>query len=91
MQTLLTRADSQTMHSSIEVRVPFASVKILQYLYNMPRAYMFMNNEEKGILRQAFEDLLPADIAHRKKNPYPKTHSPIYKTINSRKIKRIIK
>ena len=87
MQTLLTRADSQTMHSSIEVRVPFASTKILQYLYNMPKEYMFLNKEEKGILRAAFEDLLPEDIAHRKKNPYPKTHSPIYSELIYEKLK----
>jgi len=78
MQTLLTRCDSQTMRSSLEVRVPFASTKIFEYLYNMPLNYMFYNNEEKGILRKAFEDFLPSDIAHRKKNPYPKTHHPLY-------------
>lgn len=80
MQTLLTRCDSQTMRSSIEVRVPFASTKIYEYLYNMPYEYMFYDGEEKGILRKAFEDFLPEDIAHRKKNPYPKTHHPAYTT-----------
>lgn len=87
MQTLLTRADSQTMRSSIEVRVPFASTEILQYLYNMPTEYMFYQGEEKGILRKAFEDFLPEDIAHRKKNPYPKTHSPIYSELIYQKLK----
>jgi len=87
MQTLLTRADSQTMRSSIEVRVPFASTQILQYLYNMPEQYMFYLNEEKGILRKAFEDFLPDNIAHRKKNPYPKTHSPIYSDLIYKKLK----
>ena len=87
MQTLLTRADSQTMRSSIEVRVPFASTKILQYLYNMPEEYMFFQGEEKGILRAAFEDFLPEDIAHRKKNPYPKTHSPLYADMIYQKLK----
>ena len=56
MQTLLTRCDSQTMRSSIEVRVPFANVKIFEYIYNIPYSYMFLNNEEKGLLRKAFED-----------------------------------
>ncbi len=87
MQTLLTRTDNQTMRSSIEVRVPFASTKIIQYLYNMPKEYMFYQGEEKGILRKAFEDFLPRDIAHRKKNPYPKTHSPIYSHLISEKLK----
>lgn len=78
MQTLLTRCDSQTMRSSIEVRVPFANKDIFSYLYNVPWSFMYRNNTEKGLLRDAFKDFLPDDIYNRKKNPYPKTHSPIY-------------
>lgn len=91
MQTLLTRATSQSIPSSLEVRVPFADVKIVQYLYNMPTDYMFYNHEEKGILRLAFEDFLPKDIAHRKKNPYPKTHSPVYEKLIYEKLKTSLK
>jgi len=87
MQTLLTRAASQAIPSSLDVRVPFASVKIIQYLYNMPVEYMFYNHEEKGILRLAFEEFLPKDITHRKKNPFPKTHSPIYENLIYEKLK----
>lgn len=91
MQTLLTRCDSQTMRSSIEVRVPFASTKIFEYLYNMPYSYMFYNNEEKGILRKAFEKDLPESITHRKKNPYPKTHHPLYTKLIVEKLKESLK
>ena len=41
------------------------------------------DNEEKGILRKAFKNDLPDSILHRKKNPYPKTHSPLYKELIS--------
>lgn len=78
MQTLLTRADSQTMRSSIELRVPFATKDIVEYMYNVPWKYMYEGGREKGLLRDAFKDFLPDDIYDRKKNPYPKTHSPIY-------------
>lgn len=88
MQTLLTRADSQATMAEIEVRVPFASKKIFEYMYNLPESFMFFNNEEKGILRKAFEHLLPPEIAHRKKNPYPKTHSPIYTELIYQKLKQ---
>lgn len=81
MQTLLTRADSQTMRASIEGRVPFASKKIVEYMYNVPWNYMYKDNREKGLLRDAFKDFLPDDIYNRKKNPYPKTHSPIYEKL----------
>jgi asparagine synthase (glutamine-hydrolysing) len=36
---------------------------------------------EKGLLREAFKDLLPEEIVYRKKNPYPKTHHPEYTNI----------
>ncbi len=34
--------------------------------------------QEKGILRDAFVDLLPRDLLYRKKCPYPKTYNPKY-------------
>lgn len=87
MQTLLLRANCLTNRLDINVRVPFASKDILTYMYNMPSDFMFCHNEEKGILRKAFEDMLPEDIAHRKKNPFPKTHSPIYTDLIYEKLK----
>lgn len=80
MQTLLTRSDSQSMYNAVELRVPFASKEIVEYMYNVPWEYMYHDNQEKAILRDAFKDFLPKDIFKRKKNPYPKTHSPFYLT-----------
>lgn len=84
MPTLLERKDRMTMRASLEARVPFADTKLIEYLWNIPWEYKFYNNEEKGLLRAAFDDLLPEEIAHRKKNPYPKTHNPKYAKIVSR-------
>lgn len=80
MQTLLTRSDSQSMMNTLELRVPFANKDIVSYMYNVPWAYMYHDNNEKGLLRDAFKDLLPKNVYTRKKNPYPKTHSPFYLT-----------
>ena len=91
MQTLLTRGDSQTMRSSIELRVPFANKEIISYLYNVPWHYMYHNDIEKGLLRDAFKDFLPSDIYNRKKNPYPKTHSPIYRDLIVELLKESLK
>jgi asparagine synthase (glutamine-hydrolysing) len=33
---------------------------------------------EKALLRDATKDLLPEEILHRKKSPYPKTYHPAY-------------
>lgn len=86
MQTLLTRSDSQSMYNAVELRVPFASKDLIEYMYNVPWSYMYKDQQEKSVLRDAFKDFLPKDIYNRKKNPYPKTHSPFFLTY----IKRLL-
>lgn len=78
MQTLLYRKDVMSMESSLEVRVPFCDYRLVEYAYNLPWELKALDGREKGILRKAFENELPEEIAWRKKSPYPKTHNPIY-------------
>lgn len=83
MQTLLDRKDRCSMYSGLEVRVPFCDYRIVSYAYNMPWELKALNGREKGIVREAFSDLLPESIAWRKKSPYPKTHNPLYLKLTS--------
>lgn len=78
MQTLLARKDNMSMASSLEVRVAFCDYRLVEYAYNMPWNIKALDGREKGILRKAFENDLPKEIAWRKKSPYPKTHNPAY-------------
>ena len=78
MQTLLARKDNMSMASSLEVRVPFCDYRLVEYAYNMPWNIKALDGREKGILRKAFENDLPKEIAWRKKSPYPKTQNPAY-------------
>ena len=78
MQCLLERKDRCSMFSGLEVRVPFCDYRLAEYAYNMPWELKAYNGREKGIVRKAFEDILPKEITWRKKSPYPKTHNPVY-------------
>lgn len=78
MQTLLDRKDRMSMYNGLEVRVPFCDYRIAEYLYTVPWEFKNYQNREKGLLRKAMEDILPEEIAWRKKSPYPKTHNPAY-------------
>ena len=78
MQTLLDRKDRMSMWSGLEIRVPFCDKRIVEYLYRVPWSYKDYRGREKGLLRYAFRDLLPAEITARKKSPYPKTWNPDY-------------
>lgn len=78
MQTLLDRTDRMCMYNGFEVRVPFCDYRIVEYAWNIPWEMKAYKGREKGLLRYAFEDILPEEIVYRKKSPYPKTHNPNY-------------
>ncbi|HLG26695.1 MAG TPA: asparagine synthase (glutamine-hydrolyzing) [Paenisporosarcina sp.] len=78
MTTLLDRKDRMSMGASLEVRVPFADHRLVEYAWNIPWEIKMAGNREKGILRKALEGMLPDDVLYRKKSPYPKTHNPYY-------------
>jgi asparagine synthase (glutamine-hydrolysing) len=78
MTALLDRKDRMSMGASLEVRVPFADHRLVEYVWNIPWDMKMYNGREKGILRKAFEGWLPDEVLYRKKSPYPKTHNPAY-------------
>lgn len=78
MITLLNRKDRMSMSNSLEVRVPFADYRIVEYAYNIPWSIKYCDQREKGLLRRALKGILPDEILERKKSPYPKTHNPAY-------------
>lgn len=78
MTALLDRKDRMSMGASLEVRVPFADHRIVDYLWNVPWDMKMLHGREKGILRDALKGYLPDDVLYRKKSPYPKTYHPKY-------------
>ncbi len=90
MQCLLERKDRCSMYSGLEVRVPFCDYRIVEYAYNMPWEIKAYKSREKGIVRKAFENILPYEIVWRKKSPYPKTHNPVYMKICCERVMSIL-
>ncbi len=91
MQTLLDRKDRMSMYHSLEVRVPFCDYRIAEYLYSVPWEYKDYQGQEKGLLRQAVEGLLPPEVLHRRKSPYPKTYDPRYETLVAERFQSLLK
>ena len=81
MTNLLARKDRMSMARGLEVRVPFADHRILEYIYNLPWHLKFEGGVEKALLRNAMRGILPERILTRKKSPYPKTHDPRYEAL----------
>lgn len=91
MVNLLTRKDRMSMANSLEVRVPFADYRLVEYAFNLPSSLKFAGGREKGLLRKAFSRLLPREIAERKKSSYPKTHHPLYTDIVCQRVEALLK
>ncbi|MBU9724053.1 MULTISPECIES: asparagine synthase (glutamine-hydrolyzing) [Bacillaceae] len=91
MTTLLDRKDRMSMAASLEVRVPFADHRLVEYVWNIPWDMKMLYGREKGILRKALEGILPDEILYRKKSPYPKTHHPTYTKLVTNGLGEIIK
>lgn len=91
MQTLLERMDRTSMYCGLEARVPYADHRIVEYLYNVPWHMKYQNGVEKALLRDACGDLLPAELLHRKKSPYPKTYSPNYEALLSERFSALLR
>jgi asparagine synthase (glutamine-hydrolysing) len=90
MTTLLDRKDRMSMGASLEVRVPFADHRLVEYVWNIPWEMKMYGNREKGILRKALEGILPEDVLYRKKSPYPKTHHPFYTKLVKNWLKELL-
>ncbi|WP_100010309.1 asparagine synthase (glutamine-hydrolyzing) [Lentibacillus sediminis] len=78
MAQLLDRKDRMSMGASLEVRVPYAEHKLVEYVWNIPWEMKMAGSREKGILRKALEGVLPDEVLYRKKSPYPRTFQPEY-------------
>ncbi|MFD1334257.1 asparagine synthase (glutamine-hydrolyzing) [Oceanobacillus iheyensis] len=90
MSQLLDRKDRMSMGASLEVRVPFADHRLVEYVWNIPWDIKMVNGHEKGILRKAMEGILPHEVLYRKKSPYPRTFQPEYTEQVSQWMNRIL-
>jgi len=65
MQDLLRYADRNSMAHSREVRLPFLSHYLVNFLFSLPATYKINNGWTKYILRKSVEDIIPKEIVWR--------------------------
>lgn len=89
MYTLGARSERIGMNCGLEIRMPFCDYKLVEHMWNVPWEFKAYNGREKGLLRMAFDGILPEDVLWRKKSPFPKTHNPGYEVMVRDAVKRI--
>lgn len=67
---LLVKADRCTMANSLEARSPFLDRDLIEYVAALPDDFKLDGSRTKAILRDAFKDLIPAEIDQRPKTGF---------------------
>jgi len=90
MATLLERGDRMSAWAGLEIRTPFCDRALIEYVFNVPWAFKAPGGESKGLLRAAAKGLLPHEILHRRKSPFPKTHNPRYEALVQAQVRDLL-
>ena len=64
---LLRDSDAMSMRQSLELRVPLVDRPLVEWLWHQPAEFKFDPHRPKAALHDALHDLLPPDMAQRKK------------------------
>ncbi|MCO5259299.1 MAG: asparagine synthase (glutamine-hydrolyzing) [Crocinitomicaceae bacterium] len=66
LEKLLRFSDRNAMAHSIEVRLPFLSHHLVDFVFSLPSNYFFYAGWTKSILRNSVQNILPHEIVWRK-------------------------
>lgn len=67
---ILTKVDRASMAVSLETRVPLLSRKIIEFAFSLSEEECCPKGNLKGILKDAYKDILPTQILERKKRGF---------------------
>ena len=67
LEHLLNREDKSTMQTSIECRVPFLDIRLVDFALNLPYRYKVKSGEGKWIIKKIAERYLPREVIYRSK------------------------
>ena len=68
--TLLRDTDAMSMHHSLEVRVPFLDLPLVEGVISIPAAQKFKREQPKSLLIEALRDILPEEIVAQRKRTF---------------------
>jgi asparagine synthase (glutamine-hydrolysing) len=67
---LSSQGDRVAMAHSVEGRVPFLDYRVIEFACRIPPRFRLNGLKDKYILRKAADNLIPAELASRPKQPY---------------------
>lgn len=68
--SLLMKVDKSTMKASLEARVPFLNVPVVEYSASLPSSFKIRHFKGKYLLRRVAERYMPKELAWRRKHGF---------------------
>lgn len=65
--TLMVKVDIASMAVSLETRAPLLDTAVMEFAASLPRAWKVTRTENKKILKEAYDGILPHDVLYRRK------------------------
>jgi asparagine synthase (glutamine-hydrolysing) len=69
-ENLLALTDRMSMAVSLEVRVPFLDIELMQFMAALPAKYKTKGLQNKYFLKKSFSDILPNEVLYKKKQGF---------------------
>ncbi|HOX28529.1 MAG TPA: asparagine synthase-related protein, partial [bacterium] len=69
-ETLMMKVDRASMAVGLEVRCPILSKSMIELAFSIPGEMKIKQNTTKWVLKEAFADLLPYEVLHRRKKGF---------------------
>lgn len=69
-ELVLQKVDRASMANSLEVRVPFLDLALVEFLFNLNEKVYFKKGTQKAILKAILEPIIPKEIIERKKQGF---------------------
>ena len=67
LEHLLNREDKSAMQASVECRVPFLDLNVVDFALNLPFKFKLRSGEGKWVIKKLAERYLPRDVIYRRK------------------------
>ncbi|MCX5560844.1 asparagine synthase (glutamine-hydrolyzing) [Streptomyces sp. NBC_00038] len=90
-RVLFDRLDRLGMAAGLDIRVPFADPRLVEYAFNIPWAMKSFDGREKSLLRAAMKGLLPEAVSMRVKTPYPNLRSGAYDQVLRERLAAVVR
>ncbi len=68
--SVLTKVDRASMAVGLETRVPFLSKNAIAAAWSVPEDLRYQGDELKGVLKNIYDDVLPAEVLYRRKQGF---------------------